>query len=68
MKNSPSVIDAGLAQAGRAGAEGAQLSRNVDMRLPRKGSSSSHGARPVHQIISMVKQILTSRLSIKKSL
>ena len=28
----------------------------------------SHGARPVHQIISMIKRIRTSRLSIKNSL
>ena len=29
---------------------------------------SSHGARPVHQIISMIKWIRTSKLSIKNSL
>ena len=32
------------------------------------GHSNSHGARPVHQIISMIKWIRTSRLSIKNSL
>ena len=37
----------------------------VDVRLPGKGNSNSHGARPVHQIISMIKWIRTSRLSIK---
>jgi len=40
----------------------------VDVRLPGKGDSNSHGARPVHLIITMVKWIRTSRLSIKKSL
>ena len=40
----------------------------VDMRLPGKGNSNSHGARPVHQIISMIKWIRTSRLSIQNSL
>ena len=40
----------------------------VDVRLPGKGNSNSHGARPVHQIISMIKWIWTSRLSIKNSL
>ena len=33
-----------------------------------KGNSNSHGARPVHQIISMIKWIRTSRLSMKNSL
>ena len=40
----------------------------VDVRLPGKGSSNSHGARPVHLIITMIKWIRTSRLSIKNSL
>ena len=40
----------------------------VDVRLPGKGNSNSRGARPVHLIISMIKWIRTSRLSIKKSL
>ena len=31
------------------------LLRKVDIRLPGKGNSNSHGARPVHQIISMIK-------------
>ena len=44
------------------------LSRKVDVRLPRKGNSNSHGARPVHLIITMLKWIRTSRLSIKNSL
>ena len=42
--------------------------RKVDVRLPRKGNSSSHGARPVHLIITMIKWIRTRRLSIKRSL
>ena len=42
--------------------------RKVDVRLPGKGKSNSHGARPVHLIITMIKWIRTSRLSIKKSL
>jgi len=40
----------------------------VDVRLPEKGNSNSHGARPVHYIISMIKWIRTSRLSVKNSL
>ena len=36
---------------------------NVDKRLPGKGNSNSHGARPVHQIISMIRWIRTRRLS-----
>ena len=36
--------------------------------LPGKGNSNSHGARPVHLIITMIKWTRTSRLSIKKSL
>jgi len=41
--------------------------RKVDVRLPGHGNSNSHGARPVHLIITMIKWIRTSRLSIKKS-
>jgi len=37
----------------------------VDVRLPGKGNSNSYGARPVHLIITMIKWIRTSRLSIK---
>jgi len=43
-------------------------SRKVDVRLPGKGDSNSHGARPVYLIITMIKWIRTSRLSIKNSL
>ena len=42
--------------------------RKVDTRLPGKENSNSHGARPVHQIISSMKWSGTSRLSIKDSL
>ena len=45
----------------------APLPRKVDVRLPGKENSNSHGARPVHQIISMIKWIRTSRKSIKTS-
>ena len=43
-------------------------SKKVDVRLPGKGNSNSHGAGPVHQIIPMIKWTRTSRLSIKNSL
>ena len=39
-----------------------------DVRLPGKGNSNSHGARPVHLIITMTEWIRTSRLSMKNSL
>ena len=39
--------------------------RKVDIRLPGKGDSNSHGARPVHQKRRWTR---TSRLSIKNSL
>jgi len=42
--------------------------RKVDVRLPGKGNSNSRAARQVHLIISMIKWIRTSRLSIKNSL
>ena len=42
--------------------------REVDVRLPEKGNSKSHGTRPVTLIITMLKWILTRRLSRKKSL
>ena len=38
--------------------------RKVDVRLPGKGNSNAHGARPLHLIITMKKWIRTSRLSI----
>jgi len=40
--------------------------RKVDVELPGKVNSNSHGARPVRLIISMIKW--TSKLSIKNSL
>ena len=42
--------------------------RKVDIRLPGKGDSNSHGAKPVHQIITTIKWIRTRRLSVKNSL
>ena len=42
--------------------------RKVYVRLPGKGNSNSQGARPVDLIITMIKWIRTSRLSIKNSL
>ena len=40
----------------------------ISEKVPRKGNSNSHGARPVHLIISIIKWIRTSRLSTKNSL
>ena len=40
--------------------------RMADLRLPEKENSDSHGARPVHLIISMVQWIRTIRLQIHK--
>jgi len=48
--------------------KGVRAYRKVDVRLPGKNNSNSHGARPVHLVISMIKWIRTSRLSIKNSL
>ena len=42
--------------------------RKADVRLPRKENSNFHGAKPVHQTISMIKWIRNSRLSITNSL
>ena len=42
--------------------------RKVDIRLPGKGNSNTHGASSVHQTISMIKWIRTRRLSMKNSL
>ena len=39
------------------------LSTKVDTRLPEKGNSNSHGARPVHRIIAMIQWTRTSSLS-----
>ena len=43
------------------------LFRKADVRLPEKGNSRSHGARPVHLIIKMIQWFRASRLSIKDS-
>jgi len=45
-----------------------RAARKVDVRLPGKGDSNSHGARPVRLIITMIKLIRTSRLSAQNSL
>jgi len=42
--------------------------RKVDVRLPGKENSNSHGAGPVHLVITMIKWIRNSRLSRKNSL
>ena len=42
--------------------------RKVDVRLPGKRNSNSHGARPGNLIITMIKWVRTRRLSIKNSL
>ena len=51
------------AQGGlRLGVSGPGGSRKVDVKIPGKGNSTSHGARPVHLIITMIEWIRTSRL------
>ena len=57
-----------LRRAGVAPFHYPPCNRKADIRLPRNGISNSHGARPVHQIVSMIKWIRTSGLSIKHSL
>ena len=42
--------------------------RKVGIWLPGRGSSNSHGARSVHQVITTMKWIRIKRLSIKNSL
>ena len=44
------------------------MGMGVDVRLLGKVDSNSHGARPVHLIITMIEWIRTSRLSTTKSL
>jgi len=39
------------------------VTRKVDIRLPGKGNSNSHGARSAHLIITTIKWFRTSRLS-----
>jgi len=48
--------------------QGLESTRKVDVSIPGKGNSNTHGARPVHLIISMIKWIRTSELSIQNSL
>ena len=47
---------------------GMQHLPKVEVRLPGKGVSNFPGARPVHLIITMIKWIQTSRLSLQNSL
>ena len=81
IKNSPSVHpQAGITKGGLGRRQSHQTSSlqqsehtcagnmKVDIRLPGKENSNSHGARPVHQIITMIRWIQTIRLSTKKSL
>ena len=42
--------------------------RKVDIRQPGKGDSNSHGARQIHQLISKIKWVRTSRLTMENSL
>jgi hypothetical protein len=42
--------------------------RKADTRLPGKGDSHPHGARPVHQIMSMITWIRACKLSTHNSL
>ena len=44
------------------------LPRKVGVKLPGKGNSNPHGARTFHLIITLMKLIRTSVLSIKSSL
>ena len=46
---------------------GAQITGNVAVRLPGNGNSNSHDARTVHLIITMIKWIWASRLSMQNS-
>ena len=52
----------------REGKGGCRVGLLVDVRLPGKGSSIPHVAMPVYLIITMIKWIRTSRLSMKNSL
>ena len=38
--------------------------RKVDVRLPEEGDSNSHGARPVHLIITMMQWVVNIELSL----
>jgi len=50
------------------GSSGDVTPEEVDVRLPGKGNSNSHGARPARLTITMIKWVRTSRLSIQNSL
>ena len=57
--------DAGLAIIQKGNASGCIGSH---VRLPGRGNANSQSARPVHPIVTMIKWIRTSRLSVKNSL
>ena len=54
-----------ISRVDRVAAVGGRPARKVDVRLHGKENSNSHGARPVHQTITMLKWIRTRRLSMK---
>ena len=60
--------ESGTRVAAPPASEGPPCIRKSAVRLPGKENSNSHGARPVHHIITMTKWIWTSRLAIKNSL
>ena len=72
----PDPEDQPLPRAKQAGADFDPQTRSSllaarkrgNVRLPGQGDSNMHGARPVHRIISIMKWIRTSRLSINNSL
>ena len=43
-----------LKQSGASSSLARCASKKVDVRLPEKGNSNSHGARPFHTIITMI--------------
>jgi len=64
-KESETLIDAEceIEKIVDAESETLERCRSEDVRLPGKGNSTAYGARPVHLIITMIKWIRTSRLS-----
>ena len=67
------VLKLGFREYGLSGTQcrsgvGSCTVSKVDVRLPGKENSNSHGARPVHLVITTMKWIRTSGLSIKNSL
>jgi hypothetical protein len=64
----PRSLAHSLTRLGRRRCTGTTSARKVDVRLPGKENSNSHGARPVHLITRMIELIRTSRLAMKDSL